>query len=160
MLPSVSILATEVSVPYVSAQVRGRFGRSEQQRHAPRYGEQSASDQRAPGAGAAAKRTRPTRRAAPKAWKPMTGCAPARGFRALAFGEPRNDNSIRLDMIAPAGAQLHLGARVAALAGPSQVLVTRTVTDLVAGSGLHFTERGEHELKGLPGSWPLYAVDL
>jgi hypothetical protein len=39
------------------------------------------------------------------------------------------------------------------------VLVTRTVTDLVAGSGLHFAERGEHELKGLPGSWPLYSVD-
>jgi class 3 adenylate cyclase len=57
------------------------------------------------------------------------------------------------------GLAVHLGARVAALAGPSQVLVTRTVTDLVAGSGLHFTEHGEHELKGLPGSWHLYAVD-
>ena len=57
------------------------------------------------------------------------------------------------------GVAVHLGARVAALAEPSQVLVTRTVTDLVAGSGLHFTEHGEHELKGLPGSWPLYAVD-
>jgi len=57
------------------------------------------------------------------------------------------------------GLAVHLGARVAALAGPSQVLVTRTVTDLVAGSGLSFTEHGEHELKGLPGSWPLYAVD-
>ncbi len=42
------------------------------------------------------------------------------------------------------------------LAGPSQVLVTRTVTDLVAGSGLQFTEHGEHELKGLPGSWSVY----
>jgi class 3 adenylate cyclase len=58
------------------------------------------------------------------------------------------------------GLAVHLGARVAAFAGPSEVLVTRTVTDLVAGSGLHFTGRGEHELKGLPGSWPLYAVDL
>ena len=58
------------------------------------------------------------------------------------------------------GVAVHLGARVAAFAGPSEVLVTRTVTDLVAGSGLHFTGRGEHELKGLPGSWPLYAVDL
>jgi len=58
------------------------------------------------------------------------------------------------------GLAVHLGARVAAFAGPSEVLVTRTVTDLVAGSGLNFTGRGEHELKGLPGSWPLYAVDL
>jgi len=57
------------------------------------------------------------------------------------------------------GVAVHLGARVAALAGPSQVLVTRTVTDLVAGSGLRFTEFGEHELKGLPGSWPLYVVE-
>lgn len=57
------------------------------------------------------------------------------------------------------GVAVHLGARVAALAGPNQVLVTRTVTDLVAGSGLHFTEHGEHELKGLPGSWPIYIVD-
>jgi class 3 adenylate cyclase len=57
------------------------------------------------------------------------------------------------------GVAVHLGARVAALAGPSQVLVSRTVTDLVAGSGLSFTEHGEHELKGLPGSWPLYTVD-
>jgi class 3 adenylate cyclase len=57
------------------------------------------------------------------------------------------------------GVAVHLGARVAALAGPSQVLVTRTVTDLVNGSGLSFTEHGEHELKGLPGSWPLYTVD-
>ena len=57
------------------------------------------------------------------------------------------------------GLAVHLGARVAALAGPSQVLVTRTVTDLVAGSRLHFTQHGEHELKGLPGSWFLYAVD-
>ena len=57
------------------------------------------------------------------------------------------------------GVAVHLGARVAALAGPSQVLVTRTVTDLVAGSGLHFTEHGEHELKGLPGSWSVYVVE-
>ena len=57
------------------------------------------------------------------------------------------------------GLAVHLGARVAALAGPNQVLVTRTVTDLVAGSGLSFTDHGEHELRGLPGTWPLYTVD-
>ena len=39
------------------------------------------------------------------------------------------------------------------------MLVSRTVTDLVAGSGLEFEDRGEHDLKGVPGSWQLYAVD-
>ncbi len=56
------------------------------------------------------------------------------------------------------GVAVHLGARVASLAEPSEVLVTRTLTDLVAGSGLRFVNRGEHELKGLPGSWSIYAV--
>jgi class 3 adenylate cyclase len=57
------------------------------------------------------------------------------------------------------GIAVHIGARVAALAGPSEVLVSSTVKDLVAGSGLAFSERGEHELKGVPGSWRLYAVE-
>ena len=48
------------------------------------------------------------------------------------------------------GIAVHIGARVAALAGPGEVLVTRTVRDLVAGSGIAFEERGEHELKGVP----------
>jgi class 3 adenylate cyclase/pimeloyl-ACP methyl ester carboxylesterase len=56
------------------------------------------------------------------------------------------------------GIAVHIGARNAALAQPSEVLVSSTVRDLVAGSGLQFTERGEHELKGVPGSWRLYAV--
>lgn len=57
------------------------------------------------------------------------------------------------------GIGVHIGARVAALAEPSQVLVSRTVTDLVAGSGLRFTDRGEYELKGVPGLWQLFAVE-
>jgi len=57
------------------------------------------------------------------------------------------------------GIAVHIGARVGALAGPSEVLVSSTVKDLVAGSGLVFTDRGEHELKGVPGSWHLYAVE-
>ena len=57
------------------------------------------------------------------------------------------------------GIAVHIGARIAALAGPSEVLVTSTVKDLVAGSGLQFTERGEHELKGVPGSWRVYVVE-
>jgi class 3 adenylate cyclase len=59
-----------------------------------------------------------------------------------------------------AGIAVHIGARVASLAGPSEVLVSSTVKDLVAGSGLKFRERGVHELKGLPGAWPLYAVEM
>ena len=56
------------------------------------------------------------------------------------------------------GVAVHIGARIAALAGPSEVLVSSTVKDLVAGSGLVFTDRGEHELKGVPDPWHLYAV--
>jgi class 3 adenylate cyclase len=54
------------------------------------------------------------------------------------------------------GIAVHIAARVSALAGPSEVLVSRTVKDLVAGSGLEFAERGEHELKGVPDTWDLY----
>ena len=57
------------------------------------------------------------------------------------------------------GLTVSIGARVAALAGPGEVLVSQTVKDLVAGSGLAFAERGEHELKGVPGSWRIYAVE-
>jgi class 3 adenylate cyclase len=58
----------------------------------------------------------------------------------------------------PAGIAVSIGARVTALAQPGEVLVTGTVRDLVAGSGLHFDDRGEHELKGVPGPWHLYAA--
>jgi class 3 adenylate cyclase len=56
------------------------------------------------------------------------------------------------------GVAVHIGARIAGLATPGQVLVSRTVKDLVAGSGLVFEDRGEHELKGVPDRWQLYAV--
>ena len=56
------------------------------------------------------------------------------------------------------GLTVHIGARVGAAAEPGQVLVSRTVHDLVAGSGLTFASRGEHELKGVPGTWELFAV--
>jgi class 3 adenylate cyclase len=56
------------------------------------------------------------------------------------------------------GVAVHIGARVGALAGPSEVLVTSTVKDLVAGSGLVFDDRGEQRLKGVPEPWHLYAV--
>jgi class 3 adenylate cyclase len=56
------------------------------------------------------------------------------------------------------GMAVHIGARVGAKAATDEVLVSRTVVDLVHGSGLDFEERGTHELKGCPGSWELYAV--
>jgi class 3 adenylate cyclase len=56
------------------------------------------------------------------------------------------------------GIAVNIGARVGACAGPGEVLVSQTVKDLVAGSGLGFEDRGEHELKGVPGSWRLYSV--
>jgi class 3 adenylate cyclase/pimeloyl-ACP methyl ester carboxylesterase len=57
-----------------------------------------------------------------------------------------------------AGLAVVIGARVAALAEGGEVLVSQTVRDLVAGAGIDFEERGEHELKGVPGSWRLYSV--
>ena len=56
------------------------------------------------------------------------------------------------------GIAVSIGSRVGALAGPSDVLVSQTVKDLVAGSGLEFEDRGEHELKGVPDRWRLYRV--
>jgi len=57
------------------------------------------------------------------------------------------------------GIAVHIGARVAALAAPGEVLVSSTVKDLVAGSGLRFRERGWYELKGVPGEWRLYSAE-
>jgi class 3 adenylate cyclase len=57
------------------------------------------------------------------------------------------------------GIAVHIGARVASLAGAGEVLVSRTVKDLVAGSGLRFADRGSQTLKGVPGEWQIYAVE-
>ena len=56
------------------------------------------------------------------------------------------------------GIAVHIAARVAALAGPDEVIVSSTVKDLVAGSGIQFSARGVHTLKGVPGEWLLFAV--
>ena len=58
-----------------------------------------------------------------------------------------------------AGLSVHIAARVGALAAPGEILVSATVKDLVVGSGIQFTPRGEHELRGAPGNWKLYAVN-
>jgi class 3 adenylate cyclase len=57
------------------------------------------------------------------------------------------------------GIAVHIGARVAGLAGPGEVLVSSTVRDLIVGSGQTLTDRGEHDLKGVPGPWRLFAVE-
>ena len=56
------------------------------------------------------------------------------------------------------GLAVHIAARIGALAAPGEVFVSGMVKDLVMGSGIDFSERGEHELKGVPGLWPLFAV--
>lgn len=96
---------------------------------------------------------------------------PARAIRcAQAIGEVTSSMGIRVrsgihtgevELLADediGGIAVHIGARVAELAGAGEVLVSRTVTDLVAGSGITFEDRGEHELKGVPGTWRLYRV--
>jgi pimeloyl-ACP methyl ester carboxylesterase len=57
-----------------------------------------------------------------------------------------------------AGVAVHIGARISALAEAGEVVVSRTVKDLVVGAGLEFTERGEHELRGVPGRWALFSA--
>ena len=59
----------------------------------------------------------------------------------------------------PGGLAVVIGSRISAVAEAGDVLVSSTVTDLVAGSGIAFTDRGDHELKGIQGTWRLYSVD-
>jgi class 3 adenylate cyclase len=57
-----------------------------------------------------------------------------------------------------AGIAVHIAQRISALAAPGEILVSRTVVDLTAGSGLQFEPRGDHQLKGVPGTWPTFAA--
>jgi class 3 adenylate cyclase len=56
------------------------------------------------------------------------------------------------------GIAVHTANRIATLAEPSEILVSRTVVDLTAGSGLQFQARGDHQLKGVPGTWATFAA--
>jgi class 3 adenylate cyclase len=89
-------------------------------------------------------------------------CARAAGSAMLAIGlEIRagvHTGEIELSEGDIQGLAVHIGARVAGLAGAGQVFVSSTVKDLVVGSGIAFADRGEHELKGVPGSWRIYEV--
>jgi class 3 adenylate cyclase len=58
------------------------------------------------------------------------------------------------------GIAVHIGARIAAAARPGEVLVSSTVKDIVAGSGISFEERGEHQLDGVPGTWRLFTARI
>jgi class 3 adenylate cyclase len=65
----------------------------------------------------------------------------------------------RCTRIASPASRVHIAARVMAQAGPGEILVSRTVRDLVAGSDLAMEDRGAHALKGVDGEWQLFAVD-
>ena len=69
-----------------------------------------------------------------------------------------HSGEVELDASAVHGIAVHIGARVAALAAPSEVLVSSTVRDLTVGSGIVYEDRGEHELKGVPDRWRLFRV--
>jgi len=57
-----------------------------------------------------------------------------------------------------AGLTVHIGARIAALAHPGEILVSNTVKDLSGGAGFHFADRGTHPLKGVPDAWRVYKL--
>ena len=81
---------------------------------------------------------------APSACRSVPGCTPGR-WNIGPAGEVR-------------GIAVHTGARVATLAGAGEILVSRTVRDLVAGAPIRLESRGTHELKGVPGSWEIFAA--
>jgi class 3 adenylate cyclase len=87
-------------------------------------------------------------------------CAIREAVRALGIevrvGMHTGEVEVRGDDVA--GMAVHIGARVSAAARSGEVLVTSTVKELVAGSGIKFDDRGGHELKGVPGTWQLYGV--
>ncbi len=87
-------------------------------------------------------------------------CAISDGVRSLGIeiraGLHTGEVELRGDQVA--GVAVHIGARVAAKAEPGEVLVSRTVVDLVAGSSIAFVDKGEHQLKGVTGEWRLFAV--
>ena len=88
------------------------------------------------------------------------GCAmrDAVGALGLEIRVSLHTGEIELRGDGVAGVAVHIGARVARQAGAAEVLVSSTVKDLVAGSGIEFDDRGEHELKGVPGTWRLFSV--
>jgi class 3 adenylate cyclase len=70
----------------------------------------------------------------------------------------RHAGEVELEGDGVSGIAVHIGARISSLAEPGQVLVSSTVKDLVAGSGISFRPRGRHALKGVPEEWDLFEV--
>lgn len=89
-----------------------------------------------------------------------TGTRIADAVRALRIDIKAGVHTGEIEIVGDdvAGLGVHIAARVMAEAGPGEVLVSRTVCDLVTGSGLRFEDRGDHDLRGVPGSWRLFAV--
>ena len=85
-------------------------------------------------------------------------CAIRDGVQALGLQirAGLHTGEVELSDEGPRGLAVHIGARVGAAAGPGQVLVSRTVADLVVGSGIDLEDLGEHQLKGVPDPWRLY----
>jgi pimeloyl-ACP methyl ester carboxylesterase len=88
-------------------------------------------------------------------------CEISAGVRKLGLDVRAGLHTGECEVMGPklGGIAVHIGARIAALAGGGEVLVSNTVKDLVAGSGLKFADRGVHALKGVPGDWHIFAVD-
>jgi class 3 adenylate cyclase len=82
----------------------------------------------------------------------------ARAGLAVRAGVHTGEVEVRGERIG--GLTVHIGARVAATGGGGDIVVSNTVKDLLAGSGLTFSDRGEHELKGVPGTWRLFAAEV
>lgn len=82
----------------------------------------------------------------------------ARAGLAVRAGVHTGEVEVRGERIG--GLTVHIGARVAATGGAGEIVVSNTVKDLLAGSGLTFTDRGEHELKGVPGTWRLFGAEV
>ena len=88
-------------------------------------------------------------------------CAIRDGVRQLGLGVRAGLHTGEIETSGSdvAGIAVHIAQRVSALADSGEVLVSRTVVDLVIGSGIQFEDRGEHQLKGVPNTWQLFAVD-
>jgi class 3 adenylate cyclase/pimeloyl-ACP methyl ester carboxylesterase len=85
-------------------------------------------------------------------------CAIVDGVEALGLQirAGLHTGEVELSDEGPRGLAVHIGARVGSAAGPGEVLISRTVADLIVGSGIKLEDRGEHQLKGVPGTWRLY----
>ena len=90
------------------------------------------------------------------------GSAIADGLKALGLGVRAGVHTGEVEQAdgGPRGLAVHIAARIVAAAQPGEVIVSSTVKDIVAGSGIAFEERGERELDGVPGAWRLFSARI